>query len=765
MIQPVAIQPRATRPNTTRLPARAWRLSVLGLSAALNLVACSPGSGDSGAPAAGVQPQALSTAPLPLNTYRSLQVTTPGLTNRSLRQTAGLAFTEIVGGASAQGLRQDATFRIVRGLGDAGCYSFESQNLRGQYLRHQGSRVKLSASDGSAVYAADATWCSRPGLSGSGVSLESLNFPGRYLRHINSEVWLAQSGGPLPSDNAASFNQDVSWNLVTAWNRSGVALPLALQSWQVTNAGLTDRYLRHQASLGYTSPVSAASDATTRADATWRIVPGLADAGCYSFEASNFAGSYLRHSNFRLRIDPNDNGAQFRADATFCTQPGLSGAGVSLESYNLSGQFIRHVGGELWLASGAGARPSDGAASFVPDVSWGLAVPWSTGVVSSPTPPSPTPPPPSPTPPPVPGKLTFTVQNETGGAYPDAQVYWAIYGYNPTTKQLSHVDAGGNLVAAAPGDNDAPGHVSKNGINYANYATPLSAARSLLLPKMYGARIFLSVGSPMFIKVLGIPGGVGFAGPDVNNPADPNTDVIFDFVEFTYNDIGFFGNNTRVDQFGFPVRTRLVGANYDSTLGDNVSRAQIFSDFRNIAATEFRSLVQPNRILAPVKGSFGAGRPNGNYMDSYINQVWDYYRSRDLVFTAEAGTFRGRVTGNDFIFSRDGGPSGLYIRGKPTTQNVLEASGPVASGSSDELVVQAQIAAALNRHLLIDVDPSQWANQSAFYPAAPANFYAKFWHDHSINNLAYGFAYDDVRAFSSSQFSTTPSQFVVSVGW
>ena len=36
-----------------------------------------------------------------------------------------------------------------------------------------------------------------------------------------------------------------------------------------------------------------------------------------------------------------------------------------------------------------------------------------------------------------------------------------------------------------------------------------------------------------------------------------------------------------------------------------------------------------------------------------------------------------------------------------------------------------------------------------YYQAAPANYYAKFWHDHAINNLAYGFPYDDYAGQSS----------------
>jgi Beta-1,3-glucanase/Alpha-L-arabinofuranosidase B (ABFB) domain len=542
--------------------------------------------------------------------------------------------------------------------------------------------------------------------------------------------------------------------VVQALGGAGIGLPKnAWFSFQVTTPGFTNRFLRHVNSLGFTEVVDANSNATLKADATFRLVNALDGTPCYSIESLNFPRQYLRHQGGRLRID-RDNGTDgMRKDATFCAQTGLSDTGVSFVSRNVPNAYIRHRGGEVWLDA------NDGSRGFQQDASWSQAAPWATPGATSGDgtvlPPAPA------------GRINLRVLNATNGAYSSDQLYWAIIGYNPANNALSYVNRSGNLVSANPADNDAANRLTKNGVNYANYFNRVSDAGTLTLPKMYGARMFLSLGTPMFIKILGVPGGVGFAGPDINNPSDPNQDVTFDFTEFTFNDLGYFGNTTRVDQFGFPLRMRLVaGGGYDRTVGENVSRAQIFSDFENIQPTEFRSLVRrPYRIVAPAKGSFGTSGPNRAYFDGYVNQVWEYYRTRDLVFTAEAGTFRGRVTGNDFVFSKDGGPSGLYIRGKPSTQNVLEASGSLASGNSDELVVQAQIAAALNRHLLINVDPSQWSNSAAYYPAAPANFYAKFWHDRSIDGLAYGFAYDDVRAKSTLLQNPQPRQVDFIIGW
>ena len=127
---------------------------------------------------------------LPLNTTKSFQVTTPGFTDRYLRNQAGMGITAVVSGNSADGDKQDASFKIVRGLANASCYSLQSVSAPNDYLRHSGGRVRKNTSDNSDLFKQDATWCARLGASGKGVSFESYNYPGNYIRHYNSELWL-----------------------------------------------------------------------------------------------------------------------------------------------------------------------------------------------------------------------------------------------------------------------------------------------------------------------------------------------------------------------------------------------------------------------------------------------------------------------------------------------------------------------------------------------------------------------------------------------
>jgi len=312
------------------------------------------------------------------NELVSLRVTTAGLTNRYLRHANPLARTDVVTATSADALKQDATFWLRPGLANAGCYSFESRNNPGHFLRHSGYRVRKDPNDNTALFRADATFCAREGLGGGGTSFESFNFPGRFIRHVAEEVWISANGGPNPWDNPTNFGADSTWAVAAAWWRSGADLPLnQTRSLRVVTPGFTDRYLRHTGGLARTDVVNAASAAALRNEATFWIRRGLADPTCYSFESRTAAGQFLRHADFRVRMNANDGSALFAQDATFCAQPGRSGSGtVTLASYNVAGTSIRHFAEEVWIASQGGTHPYDSPTAYNEDVSWAVSAAW-----------------------------------------------------------------------------------------------------------------------------------------------------------------------------------------------------------------------------------------------------------------------------------------------------------------------------------------------------------------------------------------------------
>lgn len=82
-------------------------------------------------------------------------------------------------------------FRVVPGLTDSGAISLESVDHPGSYLRHRNGEIWLDANDGSAAFAADATWQLEPGLAASSlVSFESYNVTGEYIRQQDGLLYL-----------------------------------------------------------------------------------------------------------------------------------------------------------------------------------------------------------------------------------------------------------------------------------------------------------------------------------------------------------------------------------------------------------------------------------------------------------------------------------------------------------------------------------------------------------------------------------------------
>ncbi|MFI5494451.1 AbfB domain-containing protein [Actinoplanes sp. NPDC051859] len=307
---------------------------------------------------------------LPTNRLASLRVTTPGYTDRYLRHRDGLARTDVISPASGSTDRQDATYFVRPGLSNSACYSFESRNFPGRYLRHRGYRVYSEASTGGS-FTADATFCARPGLSGGGTSLESANLAGYYLRHRNAEIWLDR-------DTGGSFRDDATWAVSAPLWRSGATLATGQnRSFRVTTAGYDDRYLRHYDGHVRTDVITPASPATDRADATFTVRPGFADTSCYSFESVNFPGEYLRHAGYRLQRAANDNSPVFQQDATFCAQPPLTAVPgqVSLESINYPGYYWRHYAEAVYIATNGGGNAWDNPVSYAADVTWADSTP------------------------------------------------------------------------------------------------------------------------------------------------------------------------------------------------------------------------------------------------------------------------------------------------------------------------------------------------------------------------------------------------------
>jgi hypothetical protein len=201
---------------------------------------------------------------------------------------------------------------------------------------------------------------------------------------------------------------------------------------------------------------------------------------------------------------------------------------------------------------------------------------------------------------------------------------------------------------------------------------------------------------------------------------------LFDFIEFTVGPTVFNGNTTRVDAFGLKLAMRLHARDgFDVQVGEDQAtfaedRATTFQRFIDEVPAQFDVLAQAPgqlRIIAPGSDpTFRAGGVNANYFTAYANSVGVNAATSDIF------------------------------------------------GCAASLAGNPDMCAALNRHTA-HLPQSQWGDPTRYYSAAPANYYAKFWHDHAINKLAYGFPYDDVAGQSSFISHGNPQWLLVAVGW
>jgi hypothetical protein len=398
-----------------------------------------------------------------------------------------------------------------------------------------------------------------------------------------------------------------------------------------------------------------------------------------------------------------------------------------------------------------------------------------------------------------PGTIGTDLNNNTNGAYADSQIYVEVLGSNPANGgALSWVGPDGTVHAASVADNTGANHLTgPDGKSYPAYAFTLAQSKLLKLPALGSGRVYISLGSPMYMPVTpAAPGGqLGYAGPNPQNATDPNTKTHFDWYEFTsgLNADGtpnIYINTTQVDQFGLPLLLDVWDASAEINVGGVVSAHGQTGITESVAALDQEYVAQtPSafhlnpvsnlRIPAPAKDTFTPGGANAAYFDSYVNSVWSYFATNSLTVSLNNGSrqFVGNTTATAFAFTEtnlNNGKyvGGSYIVGKPSTPQIFACDGvfnndgnngnggPQAGGT---LAIEVQLCAAFNRHVV--QNPSQWTVPSDFYLAAPANFYAQFWHNHSVGGLAYGFPYDDASGFSSTIESSHTQHMAFGIGW
>jgi len=168
--------------------------------------------------AAGYAAGSLTSGPaLTVGSKVSFQATTPGYTTRFISHTGDTVNTQVVSSSSATDLKQQTSWLVQSGLGNSACFSFESVDTPGSFIRHINFELMLNANDGTKQFAEDATFCSQAGISGQGTSIRAWSYPTRYFRHFDDVGYAASNGGIQSFDATLSFNDDVSFIVSTSF--------------------------------------------------------------------------------------------------------------------------------------------------------------------------------------------------------------------------------------------------------------------------------------------------------------------------------------------------------------------------------------------------------------------------------------------------------------------------------------------------------------------------------------------------------------------
>lgn len=379
----------------------------------------------------------------------------------------------------------------------------------------------------------------------------------------------------------------------------------------------------------------------------------------------------------------------------------------------------------------------------------------------------------------------FPMQIVNNSPFPDSKVYIAIISnYGGTT---SYYDLQNNSATSVSFPQLTAAHNTLHKTSgdwgYANVFVTLDQItnKTIYIDRTMACRMFIGFGSPMYLHVHATG---GYAGADMNNPADPNADLRWEVVEFSYdnNDV-MFVNTTRVDAFQYPMAIDLYGNvaaganNAHMSRGETCTYQEVLQRWNQDYGSTIYDNCKVNRIthdnLGPIimQPSKIAALKNSNTFDTYINQIWTAFTSKRLhASMGERGVWSGSVQNGTFVMTNDADPSQVAHVSRPTTHDVIEGAGTFASGSEIDKAVQAQFCGAMNRGMidcsLGDNVLQNWGDKSKFFTQNTWNEYVKFFHraDISVGQFTYAFAYDDTFDQSSTCATSHPDHLVVTIG-
>ncbi len=174
--------------------------------------------------------------------------------------------------------------------------------------------------------------------------------PGMLLKNDNAEA--------KPSDRIRALGWSRETHMILLLSLLVSALPTLLangaasadsQYCLIESYSDPGYFLNPESFLIELSPTTTAWD---KLSSTFEIVPGLAgsDNGFISIASISFPGHYLRHEDQTLKLEFMEQGQLFKEEASFKIIPGLADPNAfSFESYDYPGYYLRHRNSQLYL--------------------------------------------------------------------------------------------------------------------------------------------------------------------------------------------------------------------------------------------------------------------------------------------------------------------------------------------------------------------------------------------------------------------------------
>ncbi|WP_326773270.1 glycoside hydrolase family 64 protein [Streptomyces sp. NBC_01445] len=316
-------------------------------------------------------------------------------------------------------------------------------------------------------------------------------------------------------------------------------------------------------------------------------------------------------------------------------------------------------------------------------------------------------------------------------------------------------------------------------------AIPLGAAGSapkvLTLPQMYGARVYFVRDSTLdfFLNP-----GPALVEPAFATSTDANYGKTWSFCEFTFNSDQLYANISYVDLVtALPIGLTLEGdathtvAPLPDGAVDRIAAdlaAQTAKDGQPWDKLVIRGgdgkvlrVISPQNLMAPYFDRPDE-MPFRDVWDSYVDQVWEKYRTTDLKIDLQGGrgVFTGRVSGDTLTFN------GGHSFPKPASKDIFTCNhGPFTNNPGDpddKKGLLARLAAGFNRSIML-THPEQpnGTTTADYYQGDVTNHWSRVVHANSP--IGYAFPYDDVRPdgqpdVSGAAHDGNPRRFTVSVG-